>query len=41
MPHDPVREADTRAWLVKANKDLRGAEIDLAAVPPLLEEVQP
>lgn len=39
MPLDPTRVADTRAWLVKVNKDLRGAEIDLAAVPPLLEDV--
>jgi HEPN domain-containing protein len=34
-----VRIADTRAWLIKASKDLRGAEIDLAAEPPLLEDV--
>jgi len=27
---------DTRAWLARARDDLRGAEIDLAAVPPLL-----
>lgn len=38
MPHDPVRVADTQGWLVKVSKDLRGAEIDLAAVPPLLED---
>ena len=25
-----------RAWLARANDDLRGAEIDLAAAPPLL-----
>lgn len=39
MPHDPVLITDTRAWLVKAANDLRGAEIDLAAIPPLLEDV--
>jgi HEPN domain-containing protein len=39
MPLDPVRIADTRAWLVKMSKDVRGAEIDLAAEPPLLEDV--
>jgi HEPN domain-containing protein len=39
MPHDPVRVADTQGWLVKVSTDLRGAEIDLAAVPPLLEDV--
>jgi HEPN domain-containing protein len=31
-----VRAADTRAWLARARDDLRGAEIDLAASPPLL-----
>ncbi len=31
-----MRAADTRAWLARARSDLRGAEIDLAASPPLL-----
>ena len=35
MPHDAHRVADTRGWLLKAADDLRGAEIDLAAVSPL------
>jgi HEPN domain-containing protein len=39
MALDPVRVADTRAWLIKAAGDLRGAEIDLAAVPPLLDDL--
>lgn len=39
MPYDPVLVADTRAWLVKAGEDLRGAEVDLAAVPPLLGDI--
>lgn len=30
MPHDPARLADTRAWLLKANQDLRAASHDLA-----------
>jgi HEPN domain-containing protein len=34
--HDPVRVADTRAWFAKAANDLRGADVDLAADPPLL-----
>ncbi len=38
MAVDPVRLADTMAWLVKAKNDLRGAEIDLAADPPLVED---
>jgi HEPN domain-containing protein len=28
--------ADTRAWLARARDDIRGADIDLAAAPPLL-----
>jgi HEPN domain-containing protein len=36
MPHDPQRVADTRAWLRRAQGDLRAAEIDLAAQPALL-----
>ncbi|HAM58872.1 MAG TPA: DNA-binding protein [Candidatus Rokubacteria bacterium] len=36
MPPDPIRAADTRAWLARALDDLRGADIDLAATPPLL-----
>ena len=39
MLFDPVRIADTRAWLLKANDDLRGAQIDLDADPPLLGDV--
>lgn len=35
MPHDPVRAADTRAWIQKAADDIRAAEVDQLAVPPL------
>ncbi len=38
MPHDPVRAAEVRAWLGKAANDVRGAEIDLDASPPLIED---
>ena len=38
MEPDPVRAADTRSWLAKAADDLRGAEIDLSADPPLLSD---
>ena len=38
MSADKERAADTRAWLAKANADLRGATVDLAAEPPLLED---
>jgi len=36
MLHDPARLADTRAWLVKAGDDLRAADHDRTADPPLL-----
>lgn len=39
MQLDPQQVADTRAWLMKARNDLRAAETDLAASPPLLEDV--
>ena len=35
MPHDPQRVQDTRAWLRRAQSDLRAAEIDLTAQPAL------
>lgn len=35
MPHDPIRVADTNAWLGKAETDLRAAAHELTAVPPL------
>ena len=38
MRPDDARRADARAWLSKAAADLRGASIDLAATPPLLED---
>jgi HEPN domain-containing protein len=33
-----MRVADTQGWLRKAAGDLRGAEVDLAATPPLTED---
>jgi HEPN domain-containing protein len=39
MQYDPVLIADTRSWLLKAANDLRAAEIDLAARPPLYEDI--
>ena len=39
MPHDPARVADTQAWLARAATDLRAAALDLAAAPPILEDV--
>lgn len=34
----PETEAEARAWFQKAANDLRGADIDLAANPPLIED---
>jgi HEPN domain-containing protein len=36
MPHDPVRVADTQAWLEKATMDLRSADADLGVIPPIV-----
>jgi hypothetical protein len=35
MLRDPRQEADTRAWLGKAALDLRAAEHERTALPPL------
>jgi hypothetical protein len=34
------KEAEVRSWLKKAAADLRGADIDLAASPPFIEDMQ-
>ena len=39
MPHDPARLADTKAWPLKANQDLRAASHDLATNPSLAFDV--
>jgi len=39
MPHDDVLVEDTRAWLRKVALDLRSAQVDLDASPPILEDV--
>jgi len=36
MQHDPVRAADTRAWLEKSAMDLRSAGADLGVTPPIV-----
>src|SRR5919199_4528664 len=38
MALDPVLITDTRGWIERAVNDLRGAQIDLAASPPLVED---
>jgi HEPN domain-containing protein len=39
MPHDPLRIAETRAWFTKAANDLRAADHEFSAVPPLLDDI--
>jgi len=39
MPLDPVLVTDTKAWFHKVAIDLRSAEADLKATPPILEDV--
>lgn len=39
MPPDGERVAEARGWFVKAARDLRAAELELAAEPPLLGHV--
>ena len=39
MPLDPIRVADTQAWLRRANRDLRAADHDMKADPPLHDAV--
>lgn len=39
MRPDPVRVDDTRQWLAKVAIDMRAADIDMAASPPLVEDV--
>ena len=36
---EPEKAQEMREWFQKARNDLRGAEIDLSASPPLLEDV--
>jgi HEPN domain-containing protein len=38
MSLDPARADEAYAWLAKAAQDLRAADVDLAAVPPLTED---
>ena len=35
---EPEKSEEVRAWFQKAANDLRGADIDLAASPPLIED---
>jgi hypothetical protein len=39
MPLDPARIAETKSWFEKAASDLRAADHDLIATPPLTDDV--
>ena len=39
MPHDPARVAETKSWFEKAANDLRAADHELTAVPPLTDDI--
>lgn len=39
MAHDPVRLADTRAWITRAAADLRAARHGMRADPPLFDDI--
>ena len=39
MPHDPFLIAETQAWFIKAANDLRAADHEFSAVPPLLDDI--
>ncbi len=39
MPLDPERIAETRAWLAKAADDLRAADFERTAEPPLSSDI--
>jgi HEPN domain-containing protein len=39
MQHDPQRVADAKAWLAKAAADLRAAELERTAKPPLTADI--
>jgi len=38
MPLDPARIKEARSWLTKASDDLRAADHQMSAAPPLLED---
>ena len=38
MPLDPALDREVSAWLGKATEDLRAAQVDLKAEPPLLND---
>jgi hypothetical protein len=39
MPHDPALVSESRAWFRKAAADLRAADVERAADPPLFADI--
>lgn len=39
MPHDPVRIEEAKGWLAKAEVDLRAAEYERTADPPITPDI--
>jgi hypothetical protein len=39
MPPDPLLVIETKAWFTKAANDIRAAEHEFTAVPPLLGDI--
>jgi len=39
MPHDPLLVTETKAWFIKAADDLRAADHEFTAIPPLLGDI--
>ena len=39
MPPDPELIAETRGWLARVVLDLRAADHEFTAVPPLLDDI--
>lgn len=39
MPHDPIRIAEAKGWLAKAKVDLRAAEHERTADPPITTDM--
>ena len=39
MPHDPIRIAEAKGWLVKAEVDFRAAEHERTADPPITPDI--
>ena len=39
MSLDPILVAETKSWFAKASEDLRAADFEFGATPPLLADI--